>query len=181
MKRKSYAEMNCPIARSLEEIGEWWSILVLRDAFHGMTRFDEFETSLGIAPNMLTKRLATLVENGLLEKRPYSTKPLRHEYVLTPKGTDFYGVLLSLVSWGNRHVMDKGEQSILLEDRDSGEVFDPQLFNPKTLKPVTSRSVRIIPGPGATDKTLARLAMRTKKAEEKSETKPREKSGRARS
>jgi len=164
MKRKSYSEMNCPIARSLEEIGEWWSILVLRDAFHGMTRFDEFETSLGIAPNMLTKRLATLVENGLMEKRPYSTKPLRHEYILTPKGTDFYSVLLTLVSWGNRHVFDKGDQPILLSDRDSGEVFEPQLYNPKTLKPVTNRSVKLVAGPGATDNTRERLAFRAKKA-----------------
>ncbi|MDE1154015.1 MAG: helix-turn-helix domain-containing protein [Micavibrio sp.] len=167
MKRKSYSQMNCPIARSLEEIGEWWSILLLRDAFHGMTRFDEFETSLGIAPNMLTKRLATLVENGLMEKRPYSAKPLRHEYILTPKGTDFYSVLLTLVSWGNRHVFDKNEQPILLSDRESGEIFEPELYNPKTLKPINSRSVKIVAGPGATENTHERLAFRAKKTAER--------------
>ncbi len=156
--------MCCPIARSLEEIGEWWSILILRDALHGMTRFDEFETSLGIAPNMLTKRLATLVDNGLMEKRPYSTKPLRHEYILTPKGTDFYAVLLSLVSWGNRHAMKGEKKPVLLTDRETGEIFEPQLFNPKTLKPLTPRSIRLIAGPGATEATHARLRLRAEKA-----------------
>src|SRR3954470_13455385 len=83
MQRKSFGSMACPIARSLERVGEWWSILILRDAFRGLTRFDQFQKSLDIAPNMLTRRLATLVESGLLERRVYSEHPPRHEYVLT--------------------------------------------------------------------------------------------------
>ena len=75
--------MQCPIARSLERVGEWWSILILRDAFRGLTRFDQFQKSLGIAPNMLTRRLNALVKAGLLEKRRYSDPPRRDEYVLT--------------------------------------------------------------------------------------------------
>ena len=74
MQRTSYEDMPCPIARSLERVGEWWSILILRDAFAGLTRFDEFQKSLGIAPNMLTRRLASLVEAGMLERRPYSVR-----------------------------------------------------------------------------------------------------------
>jgi DNA-binding HxlR family transcriptional regulator len=79
MHRTSFQDAYCPIARSLERVGEWWSILILREAFYGMTRFDEFQKSLGIAPNMLSRRLAGLVEAGLLEKRAYSEKPPRHE------------------------------------------------------------------------------------------------------
>src|SRR5215218_1648149 len=89
MQRKSFGAMPCPIARSLERVGEWWSILVLRDAFAGLTRFDEFQKSLGIAPAMLTRRLNALVEAGLLQRRPYSEHPPRDEYRLTPRGADF--------------------------------------------------------------------------------------------
>ena len=81
--------MPCPIARSLERVGEWWSILILRDAFAGMTRFDAFQKSLGIAPNMLTRRLTALVEAGLLQRRRYNEHPPRDEYLLTNRGRDF--------------------------------------------------------------------------------------------
>ena len=103
MQRKSFADMPCPIARSLEQVGEWWSILILRDAFAGKTRFDEFQLSLGIAPNMLTRRLAALVAAGMLERRLYSERPPRHEYVLTERGRDFRTVLLALLDFGHRH------------------------------------------------------------------------------
>src|SRR6478672_6768988 len=103
MQRKSFEAMPCPIARSLERIGEWWSILILRDAFAGMTRFDEFQKSLGIAPNMLTRRLSALVEAGMLERRRYCERPPRDEYVLTGRGRDFHPVLVSLLAFGNRH------------------------------------------------------------------------------
>lgn len=157
MKRKSYADMRCPIARSLEEIGEWWSILILRDAFHGMTRFDEFSESLGVAPNILTKRLKTLVANGLLEKRPYSQKPLRYEYVLTPKGTDFFSVLVTLLNWGNKHVIAEGQQPVLLADRASGDIIVPELINPKTKQPLRPSDMKLVAGPGARASTHARL------------------------
>src|SRR6201995_4682474 len=98
MRKKSFESMACPIARSLERVGEWWSMLILRDAFAGRTRFDEFQQSLGIAPNMLTRRLATLVEAGMLERRAYSERPPRDEYVLTERGRDFKPVLIALVA-----------------------------------------------------------------------------------
>jgi DNA-binding HxlR family transcriptional regulator len=82
MQRKSFGKMPCPIARSLERVGEWWSILIIRDALHGFTRFDEFQKSLNIAPNMLTRRLSALVDAGLLERRRYSERPPRYEYIL---------------------------------------------------------------------------------------------------
>src|ERR1700712_5169294 len=103
MQRKSFGSMECPVARSLERVGEWWSILIMRDAIYGLTRFDEFQKNLNIAPNMLTRRLSVLVEAGLLEKRLYNQHPPRHEYVLTQRGRDFRPVLLSLQTFGNKH------------------------------------------------------------------------------
>jgi DNA-binding HxlR family transcriptional regulator len=103
MKRKSFAEDRCPVARTLDRVGDPWSMLILRDAGFGSTRFDQFEASLGIAPNMLSRRLETLVEAGMLERRLYSEKPERHEYVLTQRGRDFQPVLVALKDFGKRH------------------------------------------------------------------------------
>src|SRR6266446_4728522 len=128
MQRKSFEKMACPIARSLERVGEWWSMLIMRDALHGMTRFDEFEKSLGIAPNMLTRRLDALVEAGLLERRRYSEHPSRDEYVPTSRGRDFRPVLIAFLAWGNKHFAPEGE-SVLLVDRQTGKAADPILVD----------------------------------------------------
>src|SRR5919109_3945491 len=135
MRHKSFGNMQCPIARSLERVGEWWSILILRDALHGLTRFDEFQKSLDIAPNMLTRRLNALVEGGLLERRRYSQRPPRDEYLLTERGRDFRPVLLALLAWGNRHFAPEGA-SVLLADSKSGARVDPILVDPATGRPV---------------------------------------------
>ncbi|HEH9404011.1 TPA: helix-turn-helix transcriptional regulator [Aeromonas bestiarum] len=95
--------LSCPIARSLAVAGDSWSILILRDAHAGLTRFDQFRKSLGIAPTMLTRRLATLTEEGLLEKRRYSEHPPREEYLLTAAGRDFMPVLFMIGAWGRQH------------------------------------------------------------------------------
>jgi DNA-binding HxlR family transcriptional regulator len=108
MQRTSFADMTCPIARSLEHVGEWWSMLILRDAFAGTTRFDDFQHSLGIAPNMLTRRLAALVAAGMLERRRYSERPPRDEYLLTARGRDFKPVLVALVAFGKKHFAAPG-------------------------------------------------------------------------
>src|SRR5215469_13041000 len=121
MRRKSFGNMQCPIARSLERVGEWWSILILRDAFQGLSRFDEFQESLGIAPNMLTRRLKGLVASGLLERRRYQERPARYEYVLTERGRDFRPVLWALLAWGNRHFAPEGA-SVQIIDTATGEV-----------------------------------------------------------
>src|SRR5262245_16460919 len=102
MQRKSFETMSCPIARSLEKVGEWWSMLILRDASRGISRFDEFQQSLGIGSNTLSRRLKALVDQGLLERRKYSDQPLRYQYVLTPIGKDFRPVLRALIAWGNK-------------------------------------------------------------------------------
>src|SRR5258708_29788939 len=102
MRRKSLEKATCPIARSLERVGEWWSMLILRDALHGYTRFEQFRESLDIAPNILARRLASLVEAGFLEKRQYRPPPPRFASVPTQRGRDFPPLLLRLIAVANR-------------------------------------------------------------------------------
>src|ERR1700693_5175788 len=144
MQRKSFGSMTCPIARSLERVGEWWSILILRDAFRGLTRFDQFQKSLDIAPNMLTRRLNALVESGLLERRAYSEHPPRHEYVLPERGRDFRPVLWSLLAWGNRHFAPEGP-SVIVIDTETGEPADPVLVDRRTGKVMGEPVFRSVP------------------------------------
>lgn len=155
MQRKSFGAMQCPIARSLERVGEWWSILILRDAFHGLTRFDQFQKSLDIAPNMLTRRLNALVESGLLEKRRYSERPPRDEYVLTERGRDFRPVLLTLLAWGNKHFAPEGA-SVLLIDAETGMEADPVLIDRKSGRPLAGGGFHSAPGPAADERTRGR-------------------------
>src|SRR5690242_10697454 len=155
MQHKSFSDMPCPIARSLERVGEWWSILILRDAFHGLTRFDQFQKSLDIAPNMLTRRLNALVEAGLLERRRYSERPARYEYLLTERGRDFRPVLWSLLAWGNKHFAPEGP-SVVLVDSETGAPADPILVDRNTGRPLTPPAFRSAPGPAADEHTRRR-------------------------
>src|SRR5271167_4647130 len=155
MRRKSFGNMQCPIARSLERVGEWWSILILRDASLGLTRFDEFQESLGIAPNILTRRLKALVEAGLLERRRYSERPPRDEYVLTERGRDFRPVLWSLLAWGNRHFAPEGP-SVVIVDSETGAVADPVLVDRNSGRPMLPPAFRSAPGPAADAATRQR-------------------------
>jgi DNA-binding HxlR family transcriptional regulator len=148
MQRKSFEGMACPIARSLEHVGEWWSMLILRDAAQGMTRFDEFQKSLGIAPNILTRRLAALVEAGLLDRRKYSERPPRDEYVLTPRGQDFRPVLWAILAYGNRHFAPEGA-SVVLVDSETGRQADPVLVDRVSGKEMLPGAFRPAPGPAA--------------------------------
>jgi DNA-binding HxlR family transcriptional regulator len=153
MQRKSFASMQCPIARSLERVGEWWSILILRDALHGLTRFDEFQRSLGIAPNMLTRRLNALVISGLLERQRYSEHPPRDEYLLTECGRDFRPVVLSLLTWGNRYFASEGA-SVVLVNRRTNRPVEPILADPATGRPVDEANYALAAGPAASDRTV---------------------------
>ena len=152
MQHKSFGNLQCPIARSLERVGEWWSILILRDAFMGLKRFDEFQKNLGIAPNMLTRRLNGLVESGLLEKRRYSEKPPRYEYVLTERGRDFRPVLWALLAWGNKHFAPEGP-SVIVVDAKTGQPAEPMLVDRVTGKPLTPPEFRTTAGPAADERT----------------------------
>jgi DNA-binding HxlR family transcriptional regulator len=143
MRHKSFDTMQCPIARGLEHVGEWWSILILRDAFRGLRRFDEFRDSLGIAPTMLTRRLNTLVEAGLLTRRQYSEHPPRDEYVLTEMGTDFRPVLLAMMAFGNRHFPPE-RQSVRVVNLETGEPVNPMLVDPATGKRVDGPGYAVV-------------------------------------
>src|SRR6516165_5286715 len=155
MRRKSFGNMQCPIARSLERVGEWWSILILRDASLGLTRFDEFQESLGIAPNILTRRLKALVEAGLLERRRYSERPPRDEYVLTEAGRDFRPVLWALLAWGNKHFAPEGA-SVVVVDSKTGVEANPVLVDGNSGRPLTAPAFRSDAGPAADARTRRR-------------------------
>jgi DNA-binding HxlR family transcriptional regulator len=146
MRHKSFDTMQCPIARGLEHVGEWWSILILRDAFRGLRRFDDFRDSLGIAPTMLTKRLNTLVEAGLLARRQYSEHPPRDEYVLTPVGKDFRPVLLAMMAFGNRH-FPPDSQTVRIVNQQTGEPVDPVFVDPATGQRVDGPGYAVVTTP----------------------------------
>ncbi len=157
MKRKSFEQMKCPIARSLDRVGEWWSILILRDAFAGLTRFDEFQRSLGIAPTMLTRRLNALAQAGLLERRRYCERPPRDEYILTASGRDFHPVLVLLQEWGNAHFAPEGA-SVITVSRQTGRQAKPVLMDRVSGLPMTEDLFRTAPGPAADTKIHQRYA-----------------------
>jgi DNA-binding HxlR family transcriptional regulator len=163
MRRTSFKHMRCPIARSLERVGEWWSILILRDAFRGCSRFDDFQKSLNIAPNMLTRRLNALVDARLLERRRYSVRPPRDEYVLTAAGRDFRPVLLALLAWGNKHFAPEGP-SVILVHAATGRIADPVIADRGTGRMITAREYRVAPGPAATRAFRRWLAARPRSA-----------------
>jgi DNA-binding HxlR family transcriptional regulator len=157
MKRKSFRSMECPIALALDRVGEWWSMLILREAVHGSTRFDQFQKALGIAPNMLTRRLEALVDSGVLERRQYSEHPPRHEYILTERGADFWPVLVTLMAWGNKHFAPHGEV-VLLADRATGKLADPKLIDKRTGAEITSERFALAPGPKAGARVKSKYA-----------------------
>jgi DNA-binding HxlR family transcriptional regulator len=158
MRHKSFSNMQCPIARSLQRVGEWWSILILRDASLGLTRFDEFQQSLGIAPNILTRRLKALVEAGLLERRRYSERPPRDEYVLTQAGRDFRPVLWALLAWGNKHFAPEGASVVIVDAQTGGEA-DPLLIDRKSGRPLAPPDFCSAAGPAADARTRRRYAV----------------------
>ncbi len=124
MYRKSLADKECSIARALDVVGEWWTLLILRDAFRGVHRFDDFLASLGIARNVLSARLAWLVEEGILEKRAYQQRPARHEYFLTDKGLDLWPVMISMLRWGDKHVPDTDGPPMLVRHKGCDGLVD---------------------------------------------------------
>jgi len=153
MKRTNFGKMQCPVARSLERVGEWWSILIIRDALNGLKRFDEFQRSLDIAPNMLTRRLNALVEAGLLERRRYNERPPRDEYVLTQCGRDFRPVVIALLTWGNSHFAPEGK-SVVLINRETGVEAEPVLIDAVSGRPISDRIFKAAAGPAAQPKAL---------------------------
>ncbi len=149
MRRTSFAEMHCSIGQSLERVGEWWTPLIVRDIHLGLHRFDDIAENLGIARNLLTRRLETLVDDGIVERRAYQERPLRHEYHLTEAGRDLVPVLMALMAWGDKWATPAGGPPVRLVHHECGAEFTPRVCCSVCGKPVTTADVTALPGPGA--------------------------------
>lgn len=157
MTRNKIDTLNCSIADALNLIGEWWTILILREAFFGTCRFEDFQKHLGIARNILTARLHTLCDSGIMERIPIKQGARRHEYKLTPMGRDLHPVLIALTQWGDRwlHVSDGPPVNFI--ERATGEKIADVSILSKGGRELKARDLAMIPGPGATDETIERL------------------------
>ncbi len=144
MRRSSFEGMECSIAHTLEVVGEWWTLLVLREAFRGVRRFDELQAGLGIARNILTARLRTLEAHGILERRRYQERPARFEYRLTRKGHDLYPVLVALMQWGDRYAADADGPPVRLVHKGCGHDANPVLTCGHCGEPVTARDIQAV-------------------------------------
>ena len=149
MLRNDYDGQTCNIAAALEVVGERWSLLIVREVFLGVRRFDEMQSDLDIARNVLQTRLTRLVENGVLERRLYQEHPPRHEYFLTEKGIDLWPTVVALMRWGDEHVPRPGGPPVLLEHRGCGGAVDAHRRCERCGEDLTVRSVRALAGPGA--------------------------------
>ncbi len=154
VERKSFADMHCSVAQCLEVVGEWWSMLIVRDAFLGITRFDRFEERLGISRNILHQRLGRLVEAEILVKVAYSDRPVRYDYRLTDKGRDLWPVVTAMRQWGDRHAAPDGPP-ITVVHRACGRTASAVYVCSECGEPVTSRDFRVEPGPGYRDALIA--------------------------
>ena len=147
MLGRLYDDQVCSIARALEVVGERWTLLVLRDAFSGVRRFEDFQRSLGIARNVLAARLGRLVDEGVLERVPYQSRPERFEYRLTEKGLGLWPVIVGLLRWGDEHYAPPEGVPRILEHRDCGGAVDAHLTCERCGARLGPRDVRSLPGP----------------------------------
>jgi DNA-binding HxlR family transcriptional regulator len=149
MLPRTYEDQNCSIARALEVLGDRWTMLVIRDAFAGVRRFDDFQRDLGVARNVLSDRLGRLVEECVLERRPYQERPERFEYRLTEKGVDLWRSLISLMKWGDRYYAPPEGPPRVVRHRDCGGEVGANFVCERCGAQIEARDVRLEPGPGA--------------------------------
>lgn len=148
MKRTSFANWPCSIARTMDLLGDWWTPLVLREAFYGIRRFDVFQEELGIARNTLSDRLRRLVDEGLLEKQLYSSEPKRYEYLLTDKGQDFFGVLMAMSQWGDTWLSGSAGAPVVIHHESCGSVTHAEVVCAVCQESLQSKDVTMQIGPG---------------------------------
>jgi DNA-binding HxlR family transcriptional regulator len=154
----TYAGQTCSVARTLEIVGERWTLLILRDAFLGVRRFDDFQRSLGVARNVLHTRLQRLCDHGLLERRLYQERPERYEYRLTDMGLDLWPAIVALMDFGDKHLCAEGGAPMLLCHRDCGGAVTTKRTCADCGAELQARDAVARPGPGAGAETRARLA-----------------------
>jgi len=159
MKRAPERE-NCAVAQALEILGDQWTLLVVREAFVGTRRFADFEAHLGISKNVLTQRLGHLVERGVLERVDAGQHGTRYEYALTPMGKDLATVMTALRQWGDRWVLGKGKEPLLVYDRRTGRPIPAVRIRGEDGVALRAQDIELRPGPGASKKTLARFKRR---------------------
>lgn len=149
MRWNNLEDEACSIARTISVIGDRWTLLILRDCFLRIRRFEDFQARLGITRPLLAQRLRKLVEDFVLAKVPYQQRPLRYEYRLTQKGLDLYPIVMALVHWGDVHMSGKKGRPLLHQHRACGKTFDPVMVCSECGEPLDPRSVHVHPGPGA--------------------------------
>jgi DNA-binding HxlR family transcriptional regulator len=150
VRRTSFEDMNCSVAQCLEIVGEWWSLLIVRQAFLGVSRFDDLHQRLGLSRSVLTDRLDDLVAHGVLQRVAYQQHPARHDYRLTDKGRDLWGVLTAMRQWGDRWAAPDGPPMEMIH-KGCGHVAQATPVCSVCGEPLDTRSVRVVPGPGARD------------------------------
>ncbi len=148
--------MPCSVARALDVVGDWWTLLIVRDAFLGVHRFADFRDNLGIARNILAGRLRKLVDEGILVKRDVGGKPGRQDYHLTDKGRDLWLVLTALRLWGDKWIHGEGKEPLVVEESDSGAVVARLLAVDAEGTALDPRKLVAKAGPGATPESVAR-------------------------
>jgi DNA-binding HxlR family transcriptional regulator len=153
MRHSALHDQPCSIARTVAVLGERWTLVILRQAFQGQRRFEDMQRGLGIARNILADRLGRLVDEGILERRPYQERPLRHEYRLTAKGRDLYPVLVSLMQWGDRYNAGEAGPPVLLVHEACGHETHPALVCSHCGEPIDPRAMRAKAGPGLVAQT----------------------------
>ncbi|MGI8333227.1 winged helix-turn-helix transcriptional regulator [Actinomadura scrupuli] len=149
MQRTRFGDMACSIARTLDVIGEPWSPLILRNLYVGINRFEQLQQSLGISRKVLTERLTWLAGHGILERRPYSSRPPRHEYALTAKGLELCDLLLVMVRWGDRWTAGEAGPPVLYRHHACGEISHVELHCSVCDRPMRATDLDVLPGPGA--------------------------------
>jgi DNA-binding HxlR family transcriptional regulator len=149
MLPRTYENQVCSVARALEVLGDRWTLLVLRDAFSRVRRFEDFQRSLGVARNVLTDRLSRLVDEGILRRVPYHERPVRFEYRLTDKGRELWPVMMTLMQWGDRHYTEPGGQPLVVRHRDCGGEVTGHLSCSKCGAELGPYDVEATAGPGA--------------------------------
>ncbi len=161
MGRTRFDEMNCGVAQALEALGDWWTLLIVRDAFFGARRFGEFERSLGIAKNILSVRLQHLVEHDIFQRVDVGSSGERFEYQLTEKGEALLPVLTALREWSDEWVFGRGNEPLILRERKTGRRIPRMRVTNRDGVVLTSGDLRAVPGPGASADTRQRFEHRT--------------------
>lgn len=155
MSKGSFSEMNCPIAQTLERVGEWWTLLILRNAFCGMTRFDEFQRHLGIGTNVLAQRLRRLTDEGILTRTPAPDDGRSFEYRLTEKGAELYPILVAMTQWGEKWVPNPKGARIRLVERATGAPVQVMRVQAADGRSLSAQELDAVAGPAADEKTHA--------------------------